>query len=183
MTHRSIASSSSVAFRARSDEAGAGTGRRPRLRPAAQRRPVRAGPRLVFGVVLAVVLSSGTLLSTNMTATQAKIRTDWATFFAGTTPAKHKIALLQNGQSFAAVIKSQASNTMSESSGAKVLSVTVTSKTQAKVRYTITLGGQPALSNQTGVAVLQDGTWKVGDQSFCALLALEQTKTPACPTK
>jgi hypothetical protein len=119
-------------------------------------------------------------MSTSTTATQAKIKTDWVTFFSGTTTAKHKIALLQNGQSFAAVINQQASNSMSKSSGAKVLSVSVTSKTQAKVRYTITLGGQPALSNQTGVAVLQGGTWKVGDQSFCALLALEQTKTPAC---
>jgi hypothetical protein len=118
-----------------------------------------------------------------MTAAQTKIKTDWVTFFSGTTPAKHKIALLQNGQSFAAVIDAQASNPMSESSGAKVLSVSVTSKTQAKVRYTITLGGQPALANQAGVAVLQGGTWKVGDQSFCALLALEQTKTPACSKK
>jgi hypothetical protein len=64
-----------------------------------------------------------------------------------------------------------------------VLSVSLTSKTQAKVRYTITLGGQPALSNQTGVAVLQGGTWKVGDQSFCALLALEQAKASACASK
>jgi hypothetical protein len=140
---------------------------------------LRARPRLLI-VVLALVLSSGTLMSTSTTATQAKIKTDWVAFFSGTTTAKHKIALLQNGQSFAAVINEQASNSMSKSSGAKVLSVSVTSKTQAKVRYTITLGGQPALSNQTGVAVLQGGTWKVGDQSFCALLALEQAKTPAC---
>jgi CTP:molybdopterin cytidylyltransferase MocA len=134
-------------------------------------------------VVLALVLSSGTLMSTSMTATQAKIKTDWVTFFAGTTTAQHKVALLQNGQSFAAVINDQASNPMSKSSGAKVLSVSLTSKTQAKVRYTITLGGQPALSNQTGVAVLQGGTWKVGDQSFCALLALEQAKASACASK
>jgi hypothetical protein len=183
VTHRSIASKSSVALQVRSGEANARGGLRPRLRRQIHARPVRTSPRLVFAVVLAVVLSSGTLLSTSITATQAKIKTDWATFFAGTTPAKHKVALLQNGQSFAAVINAQASNPMSKSSAAKVLSVTVTSKTQAKVRYTITLGGQAALSNQTGVAVLQDGTWKVGDQSFCALLALEQTKTPACPTK
>lgn len=143
---------------------------------------LRARPRLLM-VVLALVLSSGTLMSTSMTATQAKIKTDWVTFFAGTTTAKHKIALLQNGQSFAAVINDQASNPMSKSSGAKVLSVSLTSKTQAKVRYTITLGGQPALSNQTGVAVLQGGTWKVGDQSFCALLALEQAKASACASK
>ncbi len=46
--------------------------------------------------------------------------------------------------------------------------------------YDIYLGGKPALSNQTGTAVSQDGTWKVGDVSFCQLLALENgDKAPA----
>jgi hypothetical protein len=138
----------------------------------------------LFVVVLALWLSSGTLMSTSTKAAQAKIRTDWVTFFAGTTPAKTKIALLQNGKSFAAIINAQATgNPMSKTAGAKVSAVTLTSATKATVRYSITLGGMPALSNQKGVAVLQGGTWKVGDQSFCALLALEQTKTPACPSK
>ena len=47
------------------------------------------------------------------------------------------------------------------------------SATQATVTYDIYLGGKPALSNQTGTAAYQDGTWKVGDGSFCRLLALE----------
>ena len=144
----------------------------------------RSSPRVMFAVVLALVLSSGTLMSTNTKTAQAKIKTDWVTFFSGTTPAKTKIALLQNGQSFAAVINSQAKgNPLASSAAAKVSAVTLTSATKATVRYTITVGGQPALVNQKGVAVLQAGTWKVGDQSFCALLALEQTKTPACPSK
>ena len=82
------------------------------------------------------------------------------------------------------VISSQAKgNPLAASAAAKVSAVTLTSATKATVRYTITIGGQPALANQKGVAVLQAGTWKVGDQSFCALFALEQTKTPACPSK
>ncbi|HYZ53605.1 MAG TPA: hypothetical protein VE733_08920 [Streptosporangiaceae bacterium] len=56
----------------------------------------------------------------------------------------------------------------------------VTSPTQAKVIYSVLLGGTPALKNQPGVAVLQNGTWKVGDQSFCALLTLENNgKAPS----
>lgn len=133
--------------------------------------------------MLALVLSSGTLLSTSMTTTQAKIKADWVAFFAGSTSAKHKIALLQNGPAFAAVINAQASSPLSKSVAAKVSAVTVTSATKAKVHYSLTLGGMPALSNQTGVAVLQAGTWKVGKKSFCDLLALEQTKAPACTTK
>ncbi len=46
--------------------------------------------------------------------------------------------------------------------------------------YDVYMGGKPALSNQTGVAVYQDGSWKVGGASFCQLLALENNgKAPA----
>jgi hypothetical protein len=57
------------------------------------------------------------------------------------------------------------------------------SPTQAKVTYSILIGGSPALSNQTGTAVLQGGTWKVGLASFCGLLALENGgKTSGLPS-
>ena len=49
----------------------------------------------------------------------------------------------------------------------------MTSPTQATVAYNILLGTTPALTNESGLAVYQNGTWKVGDASFCALLALE----------
>ena len=62
---------------------------------------------------------------------------------------------------------------MARSAAAKVTKVTVTSTTKATVAYNILLGTTPALTNQSGLAVYQDGTWKVGDASFCALLALE----------
>ncbi len=144
----------------------------------------RSSGRL-FVVVLVLALASGSFLSSTPAATRTKIKTDWVTFFAGSTPVKQKIALLQNGQSFAGVIKSQASSPtiapLAKSVSASVASVTLTSATKAKVKYSLDLGGKPALSNQTGIAVLQAGTWKVGDQSFCALLALEQITAPACP--
>jgi hypothetical protein len=139
----------------------------------------------LFVVVLVMALASGSFLSANSASTRTKIKTDWITFFAGSTPVKQKIALLQNGQSFAGVIKSQASSPtiapLAKSVSATVAGVTLTSATKAKVRYSLDLGGKPALTGQTGIAVLQGGTWKVGDQSFCALLALEQTTAPGCP--
>jgi hypothetical protein len=65
---------------------------------------------------------------------------------------------------------------------AKVTKVTLVSPTQAKVTYSILESGQPVLSNQTGVAVYQDGTWKVGIASFCGLLAMENGgKTSSLP--
>ena len=60
--------------------------------------------------------------------------------------------------------------------------MTVTSPTQAQVTYTILVSGSPVLKNQKGLAVKQNGTWKVGDQSFCALLAMENGgKTSGLP--
>lgn len=110
-----------------------------------------------------------------------QITANWQTFFSGNTPAAKKITVLQNGQSFASVINAQAGSAMAKSASAKVLSVAVNATgTQAVVKYDVLFGGQPALSGQSGVAVRQNGTWKVADSSFCALLALENNgKAPS----
>ena len=111
-----------------------------------------------------------------------QIKKDWAAFFAGTTSASNKVSLLQNGTAFSSVIKGQAGSALAKSASATVSKITLTSSSTATVIYTVLLGGQPALRDQTGEAVLEDGKWKVGTASFCALLALEQVSTPACPT-
>jgi hypothetical protein len=103
----------------------------------------------------------------------ALITANWQAFFDGKTSAAKKIALLQNGQTYAAVIQAQSGSSLATSASAKVTKVTVTSPAQAKVTYNVLLGTTPALTNQSGVAVYQNGTWKVGDASFCGLLALE----------
>jgi hypothetical protein len=115
-------------------------------------------------------------------STKAQITADWKTFFAGTTSSARKIALLQNGKSFTQVIDGQAGSAMAKSVTAKVSKVTLVSPSKATVLYSLELGGEPALSNVSGEAILQDRVWKVGDQSFCALLALEEVKVPACPS-
>jgi hypothetical protein len=108
------------------------------------------------------------------------IKTNWEAFFNGKTGAAQKIALLQNGQTFASVIKAQASSTLATGASAAVTAVVVESATTATVSYNIDLNGSAALSNQTGTAVYQDGMWKVGDVSFCALLTLENAgKAPS----
>jgi hypothetical protein len=61
--------------------------------------------------------------------------------------------------------------------------VTLISPTQAKVIYTILFAGTPALPNASGVAVLQGGTWKVGDVSFCGLLTVENNNKPVAVCK
>jgi hypothetical protein len=121
--------------------------------------------------------------ATGGSATQKAIATNWTTFFDPKTPVAKRISLLQDGQRFATVIKSQAGGGLAASASAKVTKVAVTSPTQANVTYNILLGGQPALSGKTGVAVKQGGTWKVGLASFCGLLALENGgKAPSACT-
>jgi len=105
-------------------------------------------------------------------ATQA-IEANWAKFFNAKTPIPQRIALLENGQKFAPVIRAQAGSTLATLATAKVSHVTLTGTNQAAVTYSILVGGKTGLGGQSGVAVYQDGVWKVGDTSFCGLLKLE----------
>ena len=120
--------------------------------------------------------------SGSSSAAVAQIKTNWEAFFNPKTPVSKRVSLLQNGSAFASIIQSQASSPLASSATSSVTAVTVESPAQAKVTYSILVGGTPALKNQPGVAVYQSGTWKVGDQSFCALLTLENSgKAPtAC---
>ncbi|MBO0824302.1 MAG: hypothetical protein J2P27_10660 [Actinobacteria bacterium] len=103
----------------------------------------------------------------------AQITTNWEAFFNPKTSVSQRVNLLQNGSQFQQVIAGQAQSQLASSASAKVTNVTVTSPTQATVKYDILLNGQPQLTNQTGTAVLENGTWKVGVASFCGLLTLE----------
>lgn len=112
------------------------------------------------------------------------IAANWTAFFDAKTPVAKRISLLEDGQDFATIIKSQAGGGLAAAASAKVTKVTVTSPSQATVGYNILLAGQTALPNQSGTAVLQGGTWKVGLSSFCSLLKLEAgNKTGGLPTQ
>jgi hypothetical protein len=104
----------------------------------------------------------------------AAVTANWQEFFSGATPAERKMALVQQGQQFAQTIKAQAGSAIAQSTEAKVTSVTITSPTTATVTYSITMGGQTALPDQKGKAVLEGGVWKVSAKSFADLLKLEQ---------
>jgi hypothetical protein len=119
--------------------------------------------------------ATGTSAATGGSASSA-IAANWTAFFNFKTPTAKRIALLENGSQFSSIIKGQAGQGLASTANAKVLSVTNVTASQATVKYNILLGTTPALTNQTGTAVYQDGTWKVGDGSFCGLLRLEQLK-------
>jgi hypothetical protein len=121
----------------------------------------------------AVSASAASSSPAGSSAAASSIAANWTAFFDAKTPVAKRVSLLEDGPEFAAVIKSQAGGGLAAAATAKVTRVTVTSASQATVVYNILVAGQAALSNQSGTAVLQDGTWKVGLASFCGLLSLE----------
>jgi hypothetical protein len=110
-------------------------------------------------------------------AAEQSIKANWTAFFNPKTTAAQKVGLLQNGSQFAAVLQAQANNPQGATSSSKVTKVTITSPSQATVTYEILLSGTPVLTNQKGIVVYQEGTWKVGVASFCGLLALQGAKS------
>jgi hypothetical protein len=111
-----------------------------------------------------------------MTGAEAMIAHNWETFFKATTPVATRVSLLQDGTQFQSILKAQSGHGLAASASAKVTNVGMVSGTQADVTYNILISGSPVLSDQHGVAVLQNGTWKVGVASFCGLLHLEGLK-------
>lgn len=115
-------------------------------------------------------------------AASKAIAANWTAFFDAKTPVPQRVGLLQDGSQFASIISSQAGSSLASEASAKVTKVAMVSATQANVTYSILVAGQSMLPNQAGVAVLQDGKWKVGVTSFCNLLTLENAgKTSSLP--
>jgi hypothetical protein len=100
----------------------------------------------------------------------SEITTNWNTFFNSATPNSKRVQLLQNGSQFSAAISSFASSPLAAAVTSKVDSVTLSSSTQAKVKYDLSALGTTVASGASGTSVLQNGTWKVGDDVFCGLL-------------
>lgn len=121
-----------------------------------------------------------TTAATTPAAEKAQIERVWTEFFAASTPARQRVSLLQDGSRFAAAIAAQSKSPLAAKSSATVSSVALEGPAKARVVYAIDLAGKPALPHQTGTAVRQGGSWKVGDRSFCGLLALGGAPPAAC---
>jgi hypothetical protein len=120
--------------------------------------------------------------SSAVSADEKAITANWTAFFDPKTSVAQRVKLLQDGSAFASVIQSQAGSALAGSASAQVTKVTVITTSEAAVTYNVLLAGTPALKNQAGTAVYEDGTWKVGVASFCGLLTLENAgKTSGLP--
>lgn len=132
---------------------------------------------------LGIALSACGGSSSNTASDIAAIKSGWANFFSGTTSAKEKISLLQNGNQFSQIINLALQQPIEKTASATVSKVVLDSSSTATVTYTLNLGGKPVLQDQTGTAVKVNGKWQVGDSSFCGLLSLEGQTVPACSTQ
>jgi hypothetical protein len=129
--------------------------------------------------------SSGGSGTGTSTGAAALIKANWDKFFAPSTTESDRVKLLENGGKFTSAIHDFASSPLAQGVSAKVTNVSAITATGATVTYDIQAAGQTMASNQSGKSVYQDGTWKVGDASFCGLLSsaaplLNMTVPAAC---
>jgi hypothetical protein len=127
--------------------------------------------------------SGGTTHSGTTTVSPAiekdQIRNAYEAFFSSNTSVAARAAVLQDGPKFKSVIQAFASNPLAKNVSVTVSSVTLQGANNAKVVYTVKLGGV-GLPKQTGTAVRQNGVWKVGDASLCKLVSLQGSTPSVC---
>lgn len=112
------------------------------------------------------------LSSAQKTADTNDIKTNFQTFFALSTTMQTREALLQNGSEFAQPMEQEFNQLDNEKPSVSISSVDLKNSTTANVVYTVDLNGQPVLKDQTGEALLINGSWKVSDSTLCQLFAL-----------
>jgi hypothetical protein len=117
-------------------------------------------------------------------AAQAEITTTWETFFSSSTSTADAVALLENGDQLGPALNKaqQEDKATGGNRSAKVKKVTFTSPTNANVTYRLHVGTTKL--NSAGVAVLQDGKWKVSQITFCTLVILgnNEKSVKSCPS-
>jgi hypothetical protein len=114
---------------------------------------------------------SSSAASGGSAAAVTAIKTNWETFFNSATPNSKRLTLLENGDKFSAAVAAFASSPLAAGVSSTVTSVKFDSATKATVKYNLSAAGTTVSTGATGSSVLQDGTWKVGDDVFCGLLS------------
>ncbi|MER7490184.1 hypothetical protein ABTY20_30735 [Streptomyces sp. NPDC126497] len=111
-------------------------------------------------------------------AAEKEIRQNWEKFFDPQTPVEEKKQLLQNGELLGPVLEAFSGDNRAGQVQAKVTDVAFTSPTEADVTFSLSLRGATVLPDASGVAVDDDGTWKVSVKSLCALVRLSGDESP-----
>ena len=140
---------------------------------------MRAVRRLAIVLVAVLALSACGGSGQKTAGDEDQITSAYTTFFSGKTSIPDRVAVLEDGPRFKALVTSFANNPLAKNASATVETVTLQGANNAKVVYTVKLGGSE-LPKQTGTAVRQNGTWKVGYAGLCKLVALGGVTPAAC---
>lgn len=133
---------------------------------------------LVLVAVLALAACGGSS-KPKTPSDEAQIKSAYAKFFSAKTSLSDRVALLENGAHFKSLIQTFAANPLAKNVTATVSSVTLQGANKAKVVFVVEFAGA-SLPEQTGSAVRENGTWKVGSASLCKLVALQGSTPSAC---
>lgn len=113
---------------------------------------------------------------------QKEITDAFVTFFDGKSPAATRAGLVEKGDAFAPMLEGMAADPRASGTSVTVAAVQLVDDKTADVTYTLLLGGNPVLPDQSGQAIKEGDTWKVAAMTFCSLLAVQGSgePNPAC---
>ena len=151
---------------------------------------------VLLAVVLTAVFTTGCSSSKKKTSTpsttasssspaqaggdEAAIRAVYTTLVNPGGTIDQKLALLQDGAEFRSAVEALAALPQAKEVSVQVTKVVVNSANLATVTYSVLLSGSPILTNLTGHAIRDNGTWKLAGETFCGLLAANQQTPPVC---
>jgi len=118
----------------------------------------------------------------DVAAAKAAITHVWESFFNPKGTVAAHVALLQNGSAFTAELAKSAKDPAAKDLSAKVVSIVLTGPSAAVTYNLLGKGGAMLLPKATGVAVQEQGAWKVSTITYCGLVALQDPKAkhPGC---
>ena|SRR5438270_9105910 len=144
-------------------------------------RALRAFTVVVLGLGLIAAACGSGGSSESPAQAKAKITANWQRFFDPSVPVAQKTDIIENYNGLKPILDAQSNSPQAKSIKAAVKDVTLQGSGSAKVDYDI-LNAQTgdSLLHSSGVAVKQSGTWKVSQQTFCALIKLSD-QNAKCP--
>ncbi|WP_329387301.1 hypothetical protein OG625_30225 [Streptomyces sp. NBC_01351] len=111
-------------------------------------------------------------------AAKAEIEKNWVLFFDPKASTEAKAEVLEHGDLMEPLLSGFANLPNADKTSVKVENIAFTSPTEATVTYDLLVAGSPALSDSKGIAVLDDGVWKVSLKSLCGLIELSGNAAP-----
>jgi hypothetical protein len=127
-------------------------------------------------------VTSSSAQPTTGPAAATAVRLDWERFFTFThVTIGERVGLIEDGEQLRQSLMTQVSNPAMRAITARVSRVALLSPARAKVTFTVFDSGRPVLPGQPGIAVYQDGIWKVSKQTYCQLLVLQGAGAATLP--